>query len=63
LSDCTTHCSGCTFGNSPVVCNRCGIQIVHRQVEEHAQTCSVSVVCIHLYVSFMYWWKAGSYAC
>ncbi|WJX49651.1 hypothetical protein P8452_36057 [Trifolium repens] len=43
LSDCTTHCSGCTFGNSPVVCNRCGIQIVHRQVEEHAQTCSGQV--------------------
>ncbi|GJT71791.1 mediator of RNA polymerase II transcription subunit 12 [Tanacetum coccineum] len=42
LSDCTTHCSGCSFGNSPVVCNRCGIQIVHRQVQEHAQTCNVN---------------------
>ncbi|KAJ9565370.1 hypothetical protein OSB04_001336 [Centaurea solstitialis] len=42
LSDCTTHCSGCAFGNSPVVCNRCGIQIVHRQVQEHAQTCNVN---------------------
>ncbi|KAI3507673.1 hypothetical protein L1887_22663 [Cichorium endivia] len=42
LSDCTSHCSGCAFGNSPVVCNRCGIQIVHRQVQEHAQTCNVN---------------------
>ncbi|KAJ0634494.1 hypothetical protein HanHA300_Chr00c0164g0722851 [Helianthus annuus] len=42
LSECTTHCSGCAFGNSPVVCNRCGIQIVHRQVQEHAQTCNVN---------------------
>ncbi|XP_071737485.1 uncharacterized protein [Rutidosis leptorrhynchoides] len=42
LSECTSHCSGCTFGNSPVVCNRCGIQIVHRQVQEHAQTCNVN---------------------
>ncbi|KAJ4838633.1 hypothetical protein Tsubulata_027263 [Turnera subulata] len=39
LSDCTSHCSGCSFGNSPVVCNRCGVQIVHRQVQEHAQSC------------------------
>uniref|UniRef100_A0A2P2KQF4 RING-type domain-containing protein n=1 Tax=Rhizophora mucronata TaxID=61149 RepID=A0A2P2KQF4_RHIMU len=39
LSECTSHCSGCAFGNSPVVCNRCGIQIIHRQVQEHAQTC------------------------
>ncbi|OMO86058.1 TRAF-like protein [Corchorus capsularis] len=39
LSECTAHCSGCLFGNSPVVCNRCGIQIVHRQVQEHAQNC------------------------
>nr|XP_043635446.1 trithorax group protein osa-like [Erigeron canadensis]XP_043635447.1 trithorax group protein osa-like [Erigeron canadensis] len=42
LSDCTTHCSGCAFGNSPVVCNRCGIHIVHRQVQEHAQTCNAN---------------------
>ncbi|KAI3806449.1 hypothetical protein L1987_22354 [Smallanthus sonchifolius] len=42
LSECTTHCSGCAFGNSPVVCNRCGLQIVHRQVQEHAQTCNVN---------------------
>ncbi|KAL4558178.1 hypothetical protein LXL04_036376 [Taraxacum kok-saghyz] len=42
LSECTSHCSGCAFGNSPVVCNRCGIQIVHRQVQEHAQTCTVN---------------------
>ncbi|KAF9665573.1 hypothetical protein SADUNF_Sadunf16G0137100 [Salix dunnii] len=40
LSDCTSHCSGCAFGNSPVVCNRCGTQIVHRKVQEHAQNCS-----------------------
>ncbi|PPR91932.1 hypothetical protein GOBAR_AA28757 [Gossypium barbadense] len=39
LSECTAHCSGCVFGNSPVVCNRCGVQIVHRQVQEHAQNC------------------------
>ncbi|KAI4332131.1 hypothetical protein L6164_017065 [Bauhinia variegata] len=39
LSECITHCSACTFGNSPVVCNRCGIQIVHRQVQEHAENC------------------------
>ncbi|XP_050367517.1 uncharacterized protein LOC126785889 [Argentina anserina] len=39
LSDCTSHCSGCAFGNSPVVCNRCSIQIVHRQVQEHALSC------------------------
>ncbi|MCE3216780.1 hypothetical protein HAX54_008010 [Datura stramonium] len=36
LSDCNSHCSGCSFGNSPVICNRCGVQIVHRQVHEHA---------------------------
>ncbi|XP_020577808.1 mucin-5AC-like [Phalaenopsis equestris] len=39
LSDCINHCAGCSYGNSPVVCNRCGTQIVHRQVQEHAQTC------------------------
>ena len=43
LSECTSHCSGCAFGNSPVVCNRCGTQIVHRQVQEHAQNCPVSL--------------------
>lgn len=42
LSECTSHCSSCAFGNSPVVCNRCGIQIVHRQVQDHAQICPVS---------------------
>lgn len=42
LSECLTHCSGCAFGNSPVVCNRCGVQIVHRQVQDHAQSCPVS---------------------
>ena len=44
LSECNSHCSGCAFGNSPVVCNRCGIQIVHRQVQEHAQNCPVSAL-------------------
>ncbi|GMH11180.1 hypothetical protein Nepgr_013021 [Nepenthes gracilis] len=39
LSECMSHCSGCAFGNSPVVCNSCGVQIVHRQVQEHAQSC------------------------
>ncbi|XP_011624698.1 LOW QUALITY PROTEIN: trithorax group protein osa-like [Amborella trichopoda] len=39
LSESTAHCSGCPYGNSPVVCNRCGAQIVHRQVQEHAQNC------------------------
>ncbi|OIT32568.1 hypothetical protein A4A49_62197 [Nicotiana attenuata] len=39
LSKCTSHCSGCSFGNSPVICNRCGVQIVHRQMHEHAQSC------------------------
>ncbi|CAH9074888.1 unnamed protein product [Cuscuta europaea] len=40
LSECTSHCPGCAYGNSPVICNRCGVQIVHRQVHEHAQTCA-----------------------
>ncbi|AQK96864.1 hypothetical protein ZEAMMB73_Zm00001d011427 [Zea mays] len=39
LSACTTHGTTCAYGNSPVVCNRCGTQIVHRQVQEHAQLC------------------------
>ncbi|XP_074573907.1 uncharacterized protein LOC141830367 isoform X1 [Curcuma longa] len=39
LSECIAHCSSCTFGNSPVVCNRCGTQIIHRQVQEHTQIC------------------------
>ncbi|KAL5580859.1 hypothetical protein UlMin_013301 [Ulmus minor] len=39
LSECTSHCSSCAFGNSPVVCNRCGVQILHNQVQEHAQSC------------------------
>ncbi|KAL1558035.1 mediator of RNA polymerase II transcription subunit 12-like [Salvia divinorum] len=39
LSDCPSHCAGCSFGNSPVICNRCGIQIIHRQVHDHAQIC------------------------
>lgn len=36
LSECSSHCSGCGFGNSPVVCNRCDIQIEHRQVMHRA---------------------------
>jgi len=55
LSDCTSHCKGCSFGNYPVVCNRCGLQIVHRQVEEHAQTCSVSVVFMCIYINMFFW--------
>ncbi|KAL8516288.1 hypothetical protein ACS0TY_014809 [Phlomoides rotata] len=39
LSDSASHGSVCSFGNSPVICNRCGVQIVHRQVHEHAQVC------------------------
>ncbi|KAG8093610.1 hypothetical protein GUJ93_ZPchr0012g18836 [Zizania palustris] len=39
LSDCITHGTTCAYGNSPVVCNRCSAQIVHRQVQEHAQLC------------------------
>ncbi|KAJ1286240.1 hypothetical protein BS78_03G338100 [Paspalum vaginatum] len=39
LSACITHGTACAYGNSPVVCNRCGTQIVHRQVQEHAQLC------------------------
>ncbi|KAK9113794.1 hypothetical protein Syun_020591 [Stephania yunnanensis] len=39
LAECTSHCATCPYGNSPVVCNRCGTQIVHRQVQEHAQNC------------------------
>ncbi|XP_074268037.1 uncharacterized protein LOC141591556 [Silene latifolia] len=40
LSDSTAHCSTCAFGESAVLCNRCGIQLKHRQVQEHAQNCS-----------------------
>ncbi|KAL6614161.1 hypothetical protein ACP70R_036431 [Stipagrostis hirtigluma subsp. patula] len=39
LSASITHGTTCAYGNSPVVCNRCGTQIVHRQVQEHAQLC------------------------
>ncbi|KAL5709304.1 hypothetical protein ACHQM5_020008 [Ranunculus cassubicifolius] len=39
LSECITHCTGCAFGNSPVVCNRCATQMLHRQVQEHCQNC------------------------
>ncbi|XP_047333177.1 uncharacterized protein LOC124936703 isoform X2 [Impatiens glandulifera] len=41
LSECSSHCGTCAFGSSPVVCNRCGVQIVHRQVQEHVQNCPV----------------------
>jgi hypothetical protein len=41
LSDCTTHGTTCAYGNSPVVCNRCGTQIVHRQVQGHAHQSSL----------------------
>lgn len=50
LSDCQLHCSACTFGNSPVVCHKCALQIVHSQVQEHAQTCPVSFC-----VQFLLW--------
>lgn len=62
LSECTSHCSGCAFGSSPVVCNRCGIQIVHRQVQEHAQNCPVCAI-YNVLVPSIYFWQAGSYAC
>ncbi|KAJ0979589.1 hypothetical protein J5N97_015063 [Dioscorea zingiberensis] len=39
LTECIAHCTECSFGNSPVICNRCGTQIIHRQVQEHAQSC------------------------
>lgn len=55
LSDCVTHCSGCAFGNSPVLCNRCGIQLVHRQVQEHAQTCPVSAILLLFQITFQRW--------
>lgn len=42
LSESAAHSVGCGYGNSPVYCNRCGVQILHRQVQEHAQTCTVS---------------------
>ncbi|XP_074290194.1 uncharacterized protein LOC141616931 [Silene latifolia] len=39
LSDCTSHCSTCGFGESAVICNKCGVQLKHRQMQEHAQKC------------------------
>lgn len=63
LSDSTSHCAGCAFGNSPVVCNRCAVQIVHRQVQEHAQTCSVCAIYTYMLVPSVYFWQVGSYAC
>jgi hypothetical protein len=46
LSASITHSTACAYGNSPVVCNRCGTQIVHRQVQEHAQLCPVCPSCL-----------------
>ena len=46
LSESITHGTACAYGNSPVVCNRCGTQIVHRQVQEHAQLCPVRPSCL-----------------
>ncbi|XP_063938631.1 uncharacterized protein LOC135148237 isoform X2 [Daucus carota subsp. sativus] len=40
LSECTSHRSDCAFGYSPVVCNRCGMLLLHRQVQKHAQICA-----------------------
>ncbi|XP_063939222.1 uncharacterized protein LOC108197876 isoform X1 [Daucus carota subsp. sativus] len=40
LSECTSHRSDCAFGYSPVVCNRCGMLLLHRQVQNHAQICA-----------------------
>ncbi|KAL9238727.1 hypothetical protein vseg_013111 [Gypsophila vaccaria] len=40
LYDSTTHGPTCSFGESAVLCNKCGIQLKHRQVQEHAQSCS-----------------------
>ncbi|KAL9228692.1 hypothetical protein vseg_004245 [Gypsophila vaccaria] len=37
LSDCTNHVSKCAFGESAVICSRCGIQLKHRQAQEHAE--------------------------
>ncbi|KAH9289809.1 hypothetical protein KI387_033926, partial [Taxus chinensis] len=37
LLESIAHGNGYQYGSSPVVCNRCGTQIVHRQVQEHAQ--------------------------
>ncbi|KAH9606391.1 hypothetical protein KSS87_004613 [Heliosperma pusillum] len=39
LSDCTSHCLKCAFGESAVICNRCEVQLKHRQMQEHAQKC------------------------
>lgn len=51
LSECNTHGAACAYGNSPVVCNRCGTQIVHRQVQEHAQLCPVCTSCLKVICS------------
>ncbi|XP_039136027.1 uncharacterized protein LOC120273468 [Dioscorea cayenensis subsp. rotundata] len=39
LTECTAHCPECSYGNCPVICNRCGMHIIHRQVQEHAHSC------------------------
>eukprot|EP00249_Psilotum_nudum_P025194 c29443_g1_i1 orf=2-766(-) len=40
LGESIAHSTSCPYGSSPVFCNRCGMQIMHRQVQEHAQTCT-----------------------
>ncbi|ONK76855.1 uncharacterized protein A4U43_C02F520 [Asparagus officinalis] len=39
LAESMAHCAKCNFGNSLFLCNRCGNQIMHRKVQEHAQIC------------------------
>eukprot|EP00252_Welwitschia_mirabilis_P005750 TRINITY_DN1631_c0_g1_i1.p1 TRINITY_DN1631_c0_g1~~TRINITY_DN1631_c0_g1_i1.p1 ORF type:complete len:1740 (-),score=376.45 TRINITY_DN1631_c0_g1_i1:405-5624(-) len=39
LSEGIVHVQNCAYGNSPVVCNRCATQLIHKQVLEHAQNC------------------------
>eukprot|EP00249_Psilotum_nudum_P036719 c8486_g1_i1 orf=2-742(-) len=44
LAESTAHSTSCPHGSSLVLCNRCGVQIMHRQVNEHAQVCSATAV-------------------
>ncbi|KAH9300925.1 hypothetical protein KI387_012508, partial [Taxus chinensis] len=37
LSESIAHGNGYQYGSSPVVCNRCGTQFVHRQGQEHGR--------------------------
>lgn len=48
LSNSSSHCSGCAFGSSLVLCNWCGIQTAHRKVHEHVQVCPVSLLAIFM---------------